>query len=320
MPDPAKTQTVKRRRGRLLLVGSALAAVMVVTAAVWGPEIVQARRPLPTRVAGSWLYALSLDPPAGWVLQSHGVVRDLEGLTYQSFRGAECTVTAALASLPAELRVQTPPSSEPVRVNGRAAAFSSAYRSPDNSGDNAGVRMAYGDGGVLDVVCDSGFAGLSDAEVRATVFDFAERLRFSTGDPLLLPMSFDRLPSDLKITTVQYQRGGYEVILTSRGQTVFPPQAMGISVQPRKPDVEWKQTTVDGQPAEVWQIYDNVTLCRPVQSQFVCVQLSQNPSASDPAAAKQALALVTETMRTVQPAADVSDRATWFDAQETLPS
>lgn len=230
-------------------------------------------------------------------------------------------MTAALASMPGDLRIQPPPSSEPVRVNGRAASYSSAYRSPDNSGDNSGVRMAYGEGGVLDVVCDSGYAGLNATEIRTVVLDFAGRLRFSTGDPLLLPVTFARLPSDLKIIAVQYQGGSAEVVLTSGGKTVFPRQGMVVSVRPLKPNLDWKTTTIDGEPVEVSILNSSVSLCRPVQSQFACVDLSQNPMPpEEPDPPDMAAALVTDTMRTIRLASDVTNRATWFEAHKTLPS
>lgn len=323
MPDAIEALALRRRRRPriLLLVCLGLAVVSVVVAAVWGPQALRAWQPLPTRTPGSWLFAVNLDPPPGWTMYSHGVEAHGEALVLQSELGVECTVTAALASKPDELRIPPPQVSEPVRVNGRTASYSTAYRANDGSEDDAGIRMAYGDGGVLDVVCDALVARLTGIEIRTVVLDLAGRLRFSTGEPLLLPVTLDRMPPGFEIIAVQYQAGAVELVLTSGGDLSFPRQALGVDVTPRKPELDWRSTTVDGAPAEFWSVNGSVVLCRPVQSQFACIQLSQNampPERPDPP--RQAAELVTDTMRNIRLAPDVIDRNTWFEAEETLPS
>lgn len=274
-----------------------------------------------TRAPGSWLFAVNLDPPPGWTLYSHGVITDGEVIVVHGELGLECTVTASLASKPEELRIPPPNAGEPVRVNGRPASYSSAYRSDDGSEDDAGIRMAYGDGGVLDVVCDAPVARLRGIEIRRVVLDMTERLQFSTGEPLLLPFTIDRMPPGFEIITVDYQGGAARLVLTSGGDTSYPRQPMGVEVAPQKPELDWESTTVNGSAAELWSVSGATVLCRPVQSQFACIQTSENPHLdNDPDAQAAQRALVTETMRSLRLSPDLGDRDTWFKADETLPS
>ena len=96
--------------------------------------------------------------------------------------------------------------------------------------------MAYGDADVLDVVCDALVARLRGVEIRTVVLDLAERLRFSTGESLLLPFTLERMPPGLEIIAVEHQGGAAQLVLTSGGDLSFPRQALGVEVTPRKPD------------------------------------------------------------------------------------
>lgn len=323
MRDGAEPLARRRQnRGPILVpVSLGLAVVSVVLAAVWVAPALRARQPLPTRAPGSWLFAVNLDPPPNWTLYSHGVDVDGEVIVVRGELSVECTVTASLASKPEELRIPQPKAGEPVRVNGRPASYSAGYRSNDGSEDDAGIRMAYGDGGVLDVVCDALVARLRGIDIRTQVLDVAERLRFSTGEPLLLPFTIDRLQPGFEIITVDYQGGAARLVLTSGGDLSYPRQSMGVEVTPRKPELDWESTTVNGSPAELWSVSGATVLCRPVGRQFACIQTSENPHLdNDPDAQAAQRALVMETMRSLRLSSDLGDRDTWFRADETLPS
>jgi hypothetical protein len=314
VPDPAEVararhraeQSDRRRRGRARLVAVALGLVLLAALAV---PTVRIAWPLPARPAGDWAFGLALDLPDGWTELLHVVTPHQEYL--QVGDDGQCTVIASLPSAPAPER-RTPPdatdATERVWVDGRPLRFAATYE-----GVGATVWWPYADGGEVSLSCD----GVADD--RATVLDMAERLRFSTGDHLRLPVALDRAPDGLQVAG-----GGFEdewpLVALLSGPTLRQADRNVIVVVNDEPLTAGSRLTVDGTDYTLAVRNRDVRLCRPVETLTLCVRTyAGTDGGAQGRAVSRATELAKEVARHLRLAPDPDDRSTWFDARDALP-
>lgn len=299
-------QAARRRRGRTRLV--AVAAGLALLAALAVPTVRMAW-PLPVRPAGDWTFGLALDLPDGWTERVHVTTPDQEYLQVEN--DGECTVIASLPSAPAEDRREPPGAAEATErmwVDGRPLRFVPSYE-----GAGATVWWPYADGGEVSLSC----SGTADG--RATVLDLAERLRFSTGVPLRLPVALDRVPAGLRVAGGGFENGWPLIALLS-GPTLRQGEQSAIVVVNDEPLRAGSQLEVDGTDWTLSVPNRDTRLCRALQTLTLCVNTyAGTDGGAQGRAVERATTLAKKVARDVRLAPDPDDRSTWFDARDALP-
>lgn len=299
-------QSARRRRGRTRLVAGALGLVLLAALAL---PTVRMAWPMPARPAGDWTFGLALDLPDGWTERVHVTTPDQEYLQVEN--DGECTVVASLPSAAAEDRREPPgttDATERVWVDGRPLRFVPKYE-----GVGATVWWPYADGGEVSLSC----SGVADE--RATVLDMAERLQFSTGVPLRLPVAVDRAPPGLRVAGGGFE-GGWPLVALLSGSTVRQVEQSAIVVVNDEPLRAGTRLAVDGTDYTLSVQNRDVRLCRAVETLALCVSTyAGTDGGAQGRAVQRASNLAQEVVGHLRLAPDLDDRSTWFDAREALP-
>lgn len=299
-------QAARRRRGRARLVAVALGLALLAALAVPTVRMVW---PLPARTAGDWTFALALDRPDGWTERLHVVTPHQEYLQIEDV--GECTVIASLPSAPAEDRREPPgatDATERVWIDGRPLRFAPTYE-----GVGATVWWPYADGGEVSLSC------VGAADERATVLDMAERLRFSTGDPLRLPVALDRAPAGLRVAGGGFE-GEWPLVALLSGPTLRQAEQSAVVVVNDEPLRAGTRLAVDGTDYTLVVQNRDVRLCRAVETLALCVNTyAGTDGGAQGRAVQRATNLAKEVVGHLRLAPDPDDRSTWFDARDALP-
>lgn len=299
-------QSARRRRGRTRLVAVALGLALLAALAV---PTVRMAWPLPARPAGDWTFGLALDLPDGWTERVHVATPDQEYLQVEN--DGECTVIASLPSAPAEDRREPPDATaatDRMWVDGRPLRFV-----PTHQGVGATVWWPYADGGEVSLSC----SGVADE--RATVLEMAERLRFSTGVPLRLPVALDRAPAGLRVAGGGFE-GGWPLVALLSGPTLRQVEQSAIVVVNDEPLRAGTRLAVDGTDYTLVVQNRDVRLCRAVETLSLCVNTyAGTDGGAQGRAVQRATKQALEVVRHLRLAPDLSDRSTWFDARDALP-
>ena len=270
----------KRQRGRLRVLALTLGVVLVAALVV---PTVRMLQPLPVRAAGDWVLALELDPPPGWTMGLHAVTPDQEFLQLIGESGT-CRAVASLPSAAGEQDADRSARTERAWVGGRPVRYF-----------GAGVRWAYGEGGDVTLTCTD--------QDRAGLLGMAERIRFSTGRPLVLPFALQRLPSGFRLIGAGYE--GQKPVIALARRRFFDPFVL-VTLTDSAPT--GRRVSVGGVSYRLGTEGYSRRLCRSAQSMSVCVETQDEDTA-----------VLTEVVRYLRLAPDLQDRSTWFDAREALP-
>ena len=288
------TGAVRRIRRRHT---AALAAIaLAVVAAVALPSVVLSHLPVEVRRAGDWRYSHEVKLATGWKLLSRSIDPEVETTVLQVPSGADdpadCTVLVRVAGVLPDL-----PGSrvDAATVRGRPAKI--AIR----PGDTVNVYWEYAPGAWASVECDSQVPLRREAMVG-----IAEAVRFHDVRQAL-PYTLTALPEGYRIRTVG------ETFAPLYGDVVWGPTVL---LEPPA-DSYWAAVIVGPDLAELGEVSAETTVSCLDPDRSLCVSAFQMDDQVAPNRAMSRRTVAT-TLADLRPAADPSDRSTWFDAS-TLP-
>ena len=289
------TRALRRSRGRRTAALAALA--LAVVAAVMLPSVVQAHLPVEVRRAGEWRYSHDVKLATGWKLLSRSIDPEVETTVLQipvagADDPADCTVlvrvTGVLPDFPGS-RIET------ATVRGRPAKIAS------RPGDTVNVYWEYAPGAWASVECDS-----TVPVRRETMVGIAEAVRFHDVRQML-PYTLTALPEGYQIRTVG------ETFAPLFGDVVWGPTVL---LEPPA-DSYWAAVLIGPDLADLPGVSAETTVSCLDPGRSLCVSAFQmdDQVAPDRRMSRRTVAM---TLADLRPAADPSDRSTWFDAS-TLP-
>ena len=136
-----------------------------------------------------------------------------------------------------------------------------------------------------------------------------------------LPFTFRGLPPDDEVRLLFDSAGGSGAMLTPRGQLDDSADTVYVGVPSffdRPQGSPTREIPVDGTTAQVYSDTEGQSVCWRPDRHTACVAASplQSPTARQ---RRHVLDHVIATAQLLHLAADLDDRATWFDAAATLP-
>ena len=288
------TRAVRRSRRRR---ASALAALaLAVVAAVVLPTVVLSHLPVEVRRAGEWRYSHEVKLADGWKLVSRSIEPEVESSVLQIPSGgadaADCTVTVRVAGVLPDL-----PGSriDAARIQGRPAKI---VIRPD---DTVNVYWEYAPGAWASVECDS-----PEPVRRDLMVGIAEAVRFHDVRQAL-PYTLTAVPEGYRIRSVG------ETFAPIYGDVVWGPTVL---LEPPA-DSYWAAVIVGPDLADLDGVSAETTVSCLDPDRSLCVSAFQM---DDQVAPNRGMSrrTVAATLADLRPAADPSDRSTWFDAS-SLP-
>jgi hypothetical protein len=288
------TRAVRRSRRRRT--AALVAVALAVVAAVALPPVVLAHLPVQVRRAGEWRYSHEVKLATGWKLMSRSIEPEAETSVLQVPSGADdpadCTVTVRVAGVLPDLpgtRIDS------ARVRGRPAKIAT------RPGDTVNVYWEYAPGAWASVECDS-----QVPLRREAMIGIAEAVRFHDVRQAL-PYTLTALPEGYRIRTVG------ETFAPSYGDVVWGPTVL---LEPPA-DSYWAAVIVGPDLADLADVSSETTVSCLDPSRSLCVSAFQMDDQVAPNRDMSRQTVAT-TLAHLRPAADPSDRSTWFDAS-TLP-
>ena len=260
------------------------------------PSVVLSHLPVEVRRAGEWRYSHEVKLATGWKLLSRSIDPEVETTVLQVPSGADdpadCTVLVRVAGVLPDL-----PGS---RVDdGHGAGSAGEDRHPP--GDTVNVYWEYAPGAWASVECDSQVPLRREAMVG-----IAEAVRFHDVRQAL-PYTLTALPEGYRIRTVG------ETFAPLYGDVVWGPTVL---LEPPA-DSYWAAVIVGPDLAELGGVSAETTVSCLDPDRSLCVSAFQMDDQVAPNRGMSRRTVAT-TLANLRPAADPSDRSTWFDAS-TLP-
>ena len=252
--------------------------------------------PVEVRRAGEWRYSHEVKLATGWKLLSRSIDPEVETTVLQVPSGADdpadCTVLVRVAGVLPDL-----PSSrvDAATVRGRPAKIAT------RPGDTVNVYWEYAPGAWASVECDSRVPLRREAMVG-----IAEAVRFHDVRQAL-PYTLTALPEGYRIRTVG------ETFAPLYGDVVWGPTVL---LEPPA-DSYWAAVIVGPDLAELGGVSSETTVSCLDPDRSLCVSAFQMDDQVAPNRGMSRRTVAT-TLANLRPAADPSDRSTWFDAS-TLP-
>ena len=327
VPDPAALRRARHvadrrqrraRRRRIVLAGAAVLLVLALgaTSALRAPRG-------EVRQAGDWSSGAALALPAGWQVQRHLVAVDHEVIDLAGQPG-RCALLVSLPSTPEDARPTAPgPDADRVRFGGRRGLL-------DRTAGGSRLTWGYAPGATTTLTCSVA----SSDEMRT----LAEGVSFRR-QAMLVPWRIAALPTGFRVQYAVDRAGGR----TELGMRYEPPGGRTALVvltrQPDPPDqpsqevLLWAESTSGDRSTwkrmSVGRLYVSdrqVTVCRPLELEFVCLSGTEpdHPLAPVPGmgARMDSPSWVQEMLALLNAVelAPTLDPATWFDAATALPN
>ena len=303
-PEPWQVQAAvagvhgRRRRARSRGLLAALVAVALVVAAVVLPPLLQ---PDPyTRATGEWVYSVTLPAGAAFEVTGRSLTPTEEVLVADRVGPDDlrCSVTVTTVE-----RSAPPPSGRSTKVGHRSARLV----------EGGGLWWSLGPRASATVDCE-------EAEVAdRTLLELARLVRPGPV-PVRMPFTLPGLMAGQQVNRIYDYEQFHGASIAPAGTTETSSDAVLVAVPtffPMPEDRRPRTVDVNGALGTVIRDADGQWVCWPTGGQHACVG-SFNQAQRPPDASRQ-LDRLTTVARAVRIAADLRDRATWFDAREVLP-